>query len=113
MNQDNSMKKVVFGRYQMSFEVSAKRYSFRVSEEEYESNKYSLVRADLEKAATEVFKKHFGERKMSGQNKLTWQQPLSGFAFMMDLSKIPREKRLEIVRRLQESQQKIVPLTVD
>lgn len=41
-----------------------------------------------------------------------WPQPLAGFIFMMDLSKIPKEKRLKMVLKFRDSQKKIIPMTV-
>ena len=42
-----------------------------------------------------------------------WSANLQGFYFLMDLSRIPPEKRLETVKHLQESQKKIVPMTIE
>jgi hypothetical protein len=50
---------------------------------------------------------------MNEDRKNKWSQPLSGFAFMMDLSRVPKEKRLDVIRRLQSCQRPIVPMTVE
>lgn len=42
-----------------------------------------------------------------------WPSSLAGFSFMVDLSRIPKSKRLEIIRKLQEQQKKIAPIIID
>jgi len=39
----------------------------------------------------------------------TWPSSLAGFSFMVDLSRIPREKRFKIIQELQKSQKKLYP----
>lgn len=60
----SSAKKIKFVGYSHSWDINNTRYSFRVTEEQFDKiDFYSEIAKEVQEAVKEVFRKHYGDQE--------------------------------------------------